>query len=189
MKILLTGNPGIGKTTVIKRIVQALGDRAGGFFTEEIRERGRRMGFAIEALSGKKGILAHKGIKSEFRVGRYGVNIAEIEDIGVAAVREAVSQRKVLVIDEIGKMELYSEEFRKALLDAFDADIHLVATIMLKDTSFSRSLKTKTGVKTVEITRENRDELPQEVISWLRIGGQPKKGDTNFLLTNLLFLL
>jgi len=179
MKILLTGNPGIGKTTVIKRIVQALGDRAGGFFTEEIRERGRRMGFAIEALSGKKGILAHKGIKSEFRVGRYGVNIAEIEDIGVAAVREAVSQRKVLVIDEIGKMELYSEEFRKALLDAFDADIHLVATIMLKDTSFSRSLKTKTGVKTVEITRENRDELPQEVISWLRIGGQPKKGDTN----------
>jgi nucleoside-triphosphatase len=180
MKILLTGSPGVGKTTVIKKIAQALGNRAGGFFTEEIRERGRRMGFAIEALSGQKGILAHKGTRSKFRVGRYGVNLSGIEEIGVASVREAVAQKGVLVIDEIGKMELYSQEFRKALLDAFDADTHLVATIMFKDTDFSRALKARPDVKIVEITPKNRDGLPKEVISWLRETDQAIKSNDNF---------
>lgn len=179
IKILLTGRPGVGKTTVIKKIARALGERAGGFFTEEIREKGKRVGFAIEALGGRKGILAHKVMKSKFRVGRYRINLAGIEEIGVAAVREAVAQRKVLVIDEIGKMELYSEEFRKALVEAFDADTPLVATIMLKDTGLTRSLKTRVDVVVIEITKENRDGLTKEVISRLRRAGQPRKSQTN----------
>jgi len=180
IKILLTGRPGVGKTTVIKKIVRALGERAGGFFTEEIREKGKRVGFAIEALGGRRGILAHKKIiKSKFRVGRYRVNLAGIEEIGVAAVREAVAQRKVLVIDEIGKMELCSEEFRKALVEAFDADTPLVATIMLKDTGLTRSLKTRADVVVIEITKENRDGLTKEVISRLRRAGQARKSQTN----------
>ena len=171
IKILLTGRPGVGKTTVIKKIARTLGERAGGFFTEEIREKGKRVGFAIEELGGRKGILAHKGIKSKFRVGRYGVNLSGIEEIGVAAVREAVAKRKVLVIDEIGKMELYSEKFKEALVEALDADTHLVATIMLKDTGLTRTLKTKPGVKVIEITKENRDELTKKLISRFRRAG------------------
>ena len=180
IRILLTGRPGVGKTTVIKKIARALGKRAGGFFTEEIREKGKRVGFAIEDLGGRKGTLAHRGIKSKFRVGRYGVSLPGIEEIGVAAVREAVAKRKVLVIDEIGKMELYSEEFRKALEAAFDANIDLVATIMLKDTGLTRTLKTKPDVKVIEITKENREELSKEVLSWLGGASQPIKGDSNF---------
>ncbi|MGB3904128.1 MAG: nucleoside-triphosphatase, partial [Anaerolineae bacterium] len=110
--ILLTGRPGVGKTTVIKKALDRLEGRAGGFYTAEIRESGRRQGFKIVTLDGQEGILSHVDIRGQPRVSRYGVNLGDLEEVGVAALRRAIAEADLIVVDEIGKMELFSEAFR-----------------------------------------------------------------------------
>ena len=80
--ILLTALPRTGKSTAIKKIIQMLGIKnCGGFFTEEIRERDERVGFMIKTLSGKTGLLSHVNIESEYKISRYGVDLATFEKI------------------------------------------------------------------------------------------------------------
>jgi nucleoside-triphosphatase len=98
-KILLTGRPGCGKTTLIKRVVTELALPAGGFYTEEIRERGQRVGFKIITLEGKEAVLAHVDFKTMQRVGKYGLNLSGLETIGVEALRAATRRRKLVVIE------------------------------------------------------------------------------------------
>jgi len=120
--ILLTGRPRVGKTTIIKDVVRRLPGQAGGFYTEEMGERGRRQGFKIVTLDGREGILAHVGIKSRMRVSKYGVNLADLEHVGVASIREALAQKDYVVIDEVGKMELFSQAFKDAVWAAIHSD-------------------------------------------------------------------
>ena len=168
--LLLTGRPGIGKTTIIKAVVQALGDRAGGFYTEEIRGPGGRKGFRLITLDGEETILAHIRLKGggRPRVGRYGVDVAALDRVGVAAIRRALSDREVIVIDEIGKMELFSGNFKEAVMQAVLSPRPLVATIMAKKNAWADALKMMPGITLWEVTRENRDALPDQVLSWLR---------------------
>src|ERR1700690_3740873 len=107
--IFLTGAPSSGKTTVIKKILQGLHLPANGFYTEEERIDGKRVGFCMHTLSGKQGYLAHQDIDSPFHIRRYGVAIQNIEEIAVPAIRPIGNQ--VIVLDEIGKMECFSEKF------------------------------------------------------------------------------
>ena len=102
--ILVTGPPGCGKSTVIEKVVNRMEEPVGGFFTREIKESGRRVGFSITTLDGREGILAHKNIRSQFRVGKYGVNIEDLDSIAVSAIIPT-QREQVIVIDEIGKME------------------------------------------------------------------------------------
>jgi len=113
MKILLTGGPGIGKTTIIKKWISEIYKEAGGFYTEEIREKGKRIGFKIKTINGKEGILSKIG-SGKHNVGKYTVNIDIFEEIGVKALEDALKNKEVkyIVIDEIGKMELFSEKFK-----------------------------------------------------------------------------
>ena len=109
--ILFTGFPGCGKSTIIEKIVQRINRPSTGFFTREIRDKGRRVGFSITTLDGQQGILAHIDIRSHIRVGRYGVNIRDIEKIAVPSMRPE-NDNVILVVDEIGKMECLSGLFR-----------------------------------------------------------------------------
>jgi nucleoside-triphosphatase len=166
--ILLTGQPGVGKTTIIKSIADKLGDTAGGFYTAEIREGGRRRGFKIVPLDGKEGILSHVDLKGLPRVGRYGVNLRDLESIGVAALRRAIAAASCVVVEEIGKMELFSEEFRQTVAEAMRSDKAVVGTVMKSGDRWVDELKNLSGVTVLEVTRENREQIVPLVMELLQ---------------------
>lgn len=128
LHILLTGRPRTGKTTLIKRIVKEL-PCAGGFYTEEITEAGQRVGFKIKTLDEKEGILARKGWKSHYTLGLYGINLEDLEHIGVKAIEEAQKNKEIIVIDELGKMELFSEKFKASVINALNSQKSVLGTI------------------------------------------------------------
>lgn len=154
MNILVTGQPGIGKTTLIQKVVHSC-DNTAGFYTQEIRKDGRRIGFAIKTMDGKSGILAHINIDSPFKVSKYKVNIPDIENICVPSID---LDADVIVIDEIGKMELYSESFKQKVLKALETK-KVVATIMKRKHPFCDTIKEREDTKIYTVTKENRDRL------------------------------
>ena len=167
--LLITGLPGVGKTTLIKQAAQALGARAAGFYTEEIFGPGGRTGFRLVTLpsGGREAVMAHVDIRTRNRVGRYGVDVAALDAVGVAAVREAVQAREVVVIDEIGKMELFSGEFQGAVLKAMSSPKIVVASVMHKSHVWVNALKAMPQVTVWQVTQANRDELPGRVLRWI----------------------
>ena len=167
---LLTGGPGVGKTTIIKQALNMTVIKAGGFFTEEIRESGARMGFRLVTLDGESAILAHTGIRSPYRVSRYGVDIEALERVGVAALREATREGDVVVIDEIGKMELFSLDFREAVLESVNSEKRVLGTIMLSSHPWANQIKQNPNVFIITVTSMNRREVLGQVIDWLTEG-------------------
>lgn len=168
--ILLTGRPGVGKTTVIKEIAERLGDSAGGFYTAEIRKGGRRQGFRIVTLAGDEGILSHVDLKGPPRVSSYGVNLMDLEGIGVAAMTQAADRGQCVVVDEIGKMELFSQRFREIVLGAIEGDATVVGTVMKAPDPWVDQLKALPQVTILEVTEYNRGYLAEHVLSLLEIG-------------------
>lgn len=158
MNILLTGQPRIGKTTLIKRLVEATPLSKGGFYTEEVREKGQRVGFSLTTLDGKKSVLAHVKIKSQYRVGRYGVDIDTFETIGVESITKAISTNKLIIIDEIGRMELFSRKFREVVLQALKTG-RVVATIKKGGGYFIDEIKSRKDARVIEVNLENRQTL------------------------------
>lgn len=168
--LLLTGRPGVGKTTVVKKAVQALEHDAGGFFTEEIRGAGgRRVGFRLVTLDGEEAVMAHVELRGEGRprVSRYGVDVAAIDRVGVAALRRAVASGGIVVVDEIGKMELTSDAFKEAVLDAVAGEVRVLGTVMRGSHPWVDDLKAREVVTVWEVTRDNRDQLVEEVVAWV----------------------
>lgn len=162
-KILLTGRPGMGKTTVLVRTSEMYAGNAGGFYTTEIREGGRRVGFEIVTLCGEKAVLAHVHSDSRYRVGKYGVEIENLA-LALAELRKALAcENCCLFIDEIGRMELFSAAFLEVVLACFQAPNPLVATIMARPHPFCDALKQRPDIRLITVTHENRDHLPREL--------------------------
>ena len=179
MNIILTGVPGIGKTTLIESIASALGDRAGGVVTREIREGGCRTGFAIESLDGERRVLASKHIRQGPRIGPYRVDVENLEAVGVGALRRALGRRQVVVIDEIGKMELISPDFRAMILEALESDLPTIATMGVSKHAFMEAVRKRPDVKIIGITAENRDGLQNRVEAMIESAlsdGGPERG-------------
>lgn len=165
---LLSGRPGTGKTTIIKQAVCRSGRSAGGFYTTEIRSGGTRKGFRITTLDGGAAVLAHVEFSSPHRVGKYGVDIDALNRVGVTAVQHAIASSEIIVIDEIGKMELLSSEFRKAVLQAMDSGKHILGSVLHSPNAFvDDHIRPRPEVTVRTVTQANRDALPGEVLRWL----------------------
>jgi len=165
---LLTSNPGTGKTTVIRQAIAKSKIKAGGFYTEEIRIGGSRQGFRIVTLDGHDAVLSHSDNASRYRVSKYGVDIQNLDSVGVTAINRAIEESDLIVIDEIGKMELFSPRFKEAVLKAIDSGKKVLGTIMLSPHPFADDIKRHPHVKLTELTRANHDEVLREIVDWLK---------------------
>ena len=177
---LLSGSPGTGKTTIIKQAISSWRGRAGGFYTEEIRAGGVRQGFTIATLDGRSAALAGTSIKSRYRVSKYGVDVEALDRVGVSAIREATGERDLVVIDEIGKMELFSPAFREAVLEAINSGRRILGTIMLGSHPWADEIKRHPDVAVISLTRENREQVLRQVLEWMKspeIQAQPSSED------------
>src|SRR5439155_1922089 len=167
-KVLLTGCPGCGKTTLIKRVVSNLARRAGGFYTEEIREGRTRAGFKIVTLDGEEAVFAHVDLKTPEHVGKYGLDLSALERIGVGAVHQALQARRLVVIDEIGPMEIRSLIFRDAVNEALDSKVPLLATIFARPLPFTEAIKSRPDVTLIEVRPDKRERLVSELSDRIR---------------------
>jgi nucleoside-triphosphatase len=180
VKVLITGRPGVGKTTLVMRLVESLPEAA-GFYTEEIRERGMRKGFNLVNLSisprpvGRGAVAMSRGavaplsqvdFKGPHKVGKYGVDVEGFEGF---LEELSLQDAGLVVIDEIGKMECLSEKFRILIREILRSDKTVVATIAQKGTPFIEGLKKLPDIRLIEITEENREALLKEVKELLRV--------------------
>ena len=164
---LLTGKPGTGKTSLIKQVVAELKISAGGFYTEEIRSQSNRLGFKLVTLGGQQAVLAHVDIRSSHRVSKYGVDIESLERVGVSALNQAAERCELVVIDEIGKMELFSAKFRESVSQVIESSEKVLGTIMLNSHPWADDIKRLPQVKLVTLTRDNRRQVLEDIRNWL----------------------
>jgi len=156
--ILFTGPPRCGKSTLIKKLVRRIRRPMVGFFTGEIRDGPRRVGFSITTLKGQKGLLAHHDLKGRFRVGKYGVNLDDIEQIAVPAMIPTTPDQLV-VIDEIGKMECFSGLFKQTLVKILDSGHDVLGSIALRGGPFIQQIRQRPDVQLIHVSEENRNSL------------------------------
>ncbi|MFB3885910.1 MAG: NTPase [Thermodesulfobacteriota bacterium] len=162
--LLITGLPGVGKTTLIKKLSEELRDlHPVGFYTEEIREEGERKGFELVSLDGRRGLLSHKDIKSPYRVGSYKVDIGGFETF-LDSVPLGDPLNRVIIMDEIGKMECFSDRFKNLLKNIFNSETLIIATIALKGSGLIAEIKEREDVKLFELTPHNREALLSEIL-------------------------
>lgn len=167
--LLITGTPGVGKTTAIRRTLELLGEvRLGGFVTEAIEERGRRTGFSVRDLRGPIGVLASTDLASGPRVSRYRVNVPDIERIGVPALLSAIGEADLIVCDEIGRMELLCPAFCEAIVRCLDAPTPVFGTLQARHNTFLDAIRARPDVEIVVVTPHNRDLLPAQLTVRLR---------------------
>jgi nucleoside-triphosphatase len=173
--LILTGRPGIGKTTIIKALIERIADRAGGFYTEEILGPGGRKGFRLVTLESRRRsyVIAHMDVKSRSKVGRYGVRVDVIDQVGAGSIRSAVDTNPIVIIDEIGKMELFSSPFQSAVLKAISSSKIVIATAMQDDHPWVAAVKALPNVTVWKVDKVNRDKMLEEVLKWLADHSQP----------------
>ncbi len=165
-RLLLRGRPGIGKTTIVKKLAVELkkgNKNIFGFYTEEIREGGIRRGFRVINFGGKDDVMAHIDFKTPHRVSKYGVDLARFERIALPELEKGKREEGIIVIDEIGKMELFSERFREMVKELFLGDKLIIATIPISPLPFIQTLIKMPNTEVIEITISNRERLFEEL--------------------------
>lgn len=144
--------------------MESLERPAGGFTTSELREDGARVGFELRTLGGEREVMAHVRHESGVHIGRYGVDVEVIDRVGVKAIRAASESGELVVVDEIGPMELLSDAFRAAVLDALDADVPFLGSVVARSHPFTNQLKDRPDIELIRLGRENRDRITAEVL-------------------------
>ncbi len=166
--LLLTGIPGVGKTTLVRRVAARLeGLRLAGFTTEEIREKGQRLGFRIVDFAGHSRTLAHVDLPGPARVGRYRVDVAAVDEVAATSLAPD-SSVDLTVVDEIGKMECLSEAFVAAMRALLDSGRPVLATVARRGGGFIEEVKRRGDAELWEVTARNRDGLVERVLEWTR---------------------
>ncbi|UCG01102.1 MAG: NTPase [Candidatus Heimdallarchaeota archaeon] len=172
--LLITGKPGVGKTTLVTKVITEIKEMKpnwliSGFYTKELRQSGRRIGFDIYTLDGQQGILARSNdpkLMSKFRVGKYSVVTTDLEDLVVPLLYESTD---LLILDELGKMELFSSKFRNAVIFAFNNQTRIFATLPFYENPFLASIKSRSDIKIWELTQSNRLHIFEEIVKFLEI--------------------
>jgi nucleoside-triphosphatase len=169
MKIGITGLPGVGKTETLLRVVEKLEEmeyRVGGMVTECIMKKGCRVGFNVRNwCTDECAVMSHIDIDSKIRIGKYGVNLDALESIGACAIEGAVNDSDVIIIDEVGKMEVECDSFVKAVKNALDTDKSLIMTLHKKSRNpLLQDIRRRDDVRILEVTPVNRNLLPYKII-------------------------
>lgn len=161
VRIAITGAPGSGKSTVCRRVLEKLTCTCGGMLSSDIRIRGERVGFEVKDIAtGKRGMLAHKQSRGP-RVGKYHVDLEDLKNIGVNAIKNAMSS-ELIVIDEIAPMEFKSPEFIKAVEDALNSNKNMLVVLHQKSSHpLADRIRREFDIYTV--TKENRESLISEI--------------------------
>lgn len=167
-RVFLTGDPGCGKTTAVRNICHVItkrGVKPGGMISGEIREHGLRVGFSLEdLLTHEKGTLAHVNQPEGPQVGKYRVNLADVQRIGVASIRGAITEADVIVVDELGPMELHSMPFILAVEIALASKKHFLGTIHKRASHYLvGAIKSNPAYRILELTNQNRNEIPSTI--------------------------
>ena len=167
--LLLTGSPGIGKTTVLLKVVEALKDKGysvGGMVSREVRSCGMRIGFEILDLSSsRRGWLAHVNQKVRPQVGKYRVNLEDLDAVGAEAILKAIRECDVIAIDEIGPMELSSEKFKLAVGKAFGSNKLVIGVVHWKARhKLIDDAKAMEDAEIYTVTYENRDKIHEKIV-------------------------
>jgi nucleoside-triphosphatase len=156
---LVTGEPGIGKTTLIRQVVSTMHMRAAGFYTEDLRMSGAREGFRIVTLEGDIGLLASAGHPGPVRISKYGVDLQELERVGVPAIRGAMERGHVVVVDEIGRMQLFSRQFRHTMFEVVRDGHPFLGTVMLGRNAYADKIKAHRNVELLMLTEDTRNDI------------------------------
>lgn len=167
--LLLTGRPGVGKTTVLRKVAESLADRSlAGFYTEEMRDqRGRRRGFrGIPFAGGEERVIASTERSEGPRVSKYSVDVEAVDRLVEETLTDLDGVDGVL-LDEIGKMECHSERFVEAVEALLEGDLPLVATVARRGGGFIADVRDHPDATLREVTYANRGELPAEVRTWI----------------------
>ncbi|RLI35438.1 hypothetical protein DRO55_05215 [Candidatus Bathyarchaeota archaeon] len=167
--IFLTGRPGIGKTSVLMKAVDELrkaGYRVGGMISCEVREKGSRVGFkVINLLTGCEGWLAHVNQPKGPKVSKYRVKLEDLETIGAGSIRDAIQTADIIVIDEVGPMELFSEAFKEAVKEAIESDKPVIGTIHYRARDpLIDAIRNRDDAEVVTVTLMNRDRLYKTIV-------------------------
>jgi nucleoside-triphosphatase len=177
LKIFVTGISGVGKTTVVHKVIAILkekGLKPGGIYCPEIRVNKVRVGFEIiDLLTGNRGILSHINQDTGPRVGKYRINLRDLSNLGVKGINQAIREADYIVIDEIGPMELQGKDFQVAVLNAIEGAKPVLGIIHWKmNHQVIDRIKAREDVKIIEVTMKNRETIPriiaEEIIETIR---------------------
>jgi len=169
IKIGITGLPGSGKTYALLRVIEMLAEEElsiGGMIDEPIEDGRKKTGFTVRnILSGEKQVFASTEFESKIMVGKIGVDLAKLEEVGVKAIKEACEKCDIIVIDEVGKMEVESEAFVEAVKESLEVDKPMIITLHKKSRNpLLQDIRRRDDVRILEVTPTNRNLLPYKIV-------------------------
>ncbi|XP_014663792.1 PREDICTED: cancer-related nucleoside-triphosphatase homolog [Priapulus caudatus] len=186
-RVVLTGPPGIGKTTLVRKVCEALRSRnvnVQGFYTEEVRQGSHRIGFDVCTLDGRRACLARisrggnatQQNRSPYQVGQYAVDLDSFEHLALSVLKHQENHNILYVVDEIGKMELFSMAFKKAVQLLYDSSsLPILATLPSprgRPIEFVEAIRVRADVNVIEVTKSNRDHLLGDILTTLLPGAR-----------------
>jgi nucleoside-triphosphatase len=169
-KIGITGMPSVGKTETLIKIIEKIeksGYKIEGMITETLLEDNKRVGFYVKDWqTNEREIFAHIDFDLKDKVGKYGVDLNILEKVGVTAIEKAINDENIdiIIIDEIGKMEMLSEKFCETVIDALDSDKPILVTLHKKSrTPLLQDIRRRDDIRILEVTAVNKNLLPYKI--------------------------
>nr|WP_269845618.1 nucleoside-triphosphatase [Paenibacillus selenitireducens] len=162
---LLTGKPRMGKTTMIKKLINDIGtDICGGFYTEEITNSDDRIGFRCVSVNGESVEIANVESPSKTRIGRYGIDIEKFENYAIKILQDALCSKKIIVIDEIGFMQMLSTSFQKMVHEIVSDNLIVLGTVPLDSHPEIDKIKYSKEVQMISLNEFNRDVISEFLV-------------------------